>query len=116
MTCVTRSNRTQNVGIYQVAPKSGTTFSWRSAFSRSAVPKILKNQSKDCPGIHRAISTSVQKNAVAQLESFIGCRATAQEAALVCRQGGVFNLAIEEATYQLGNFLTMRLQSEVPGI
>ena len=116
MTCVTRSNGTQNVGIYQVAPKSDTAFSWRSAFNRSAVPKILRNQSKDCPGIHRAISTSVQKNAVAQLESFIGCRATAQEAALVCRQGDVRNLAIEETTHQLGNFLTMRLQSEVPGI
>ena len=44
MKCVTKSNGTNIVGMYQVAPRFGAISIWRNALSRSTVPTMLNNQ------------------------------------------------------------------------
>ncbi len=53
---------------------------------------------------------------LSQKERAAATSAAAQAAALVCRQGSVINLAVEEVAHQVSSCLTMHFQSEVPVI
>ena len=53
---------------------------------------------------------------LSQKECAAATGATAQAAALSRRYGGTFYFAVEKVAHQIGNFLPVRLQSEVPGV